>query len=185
MSIENLRDALPDYAKDTRLNLSAVLGQVPGMTDAQMWGTAVACAIATRNAAVQQAVIADAAGKLSDAELQGAKTAASIMAMNNIYYRFLHMLERDDYMKSPAGLRMNGLAQHGADKKDFELWALAVSAINGCGMCIQSHQQKLEKDGVAPDVIRAAVRIAAVLQATAVTLEAEQNTATSALRAAA
>lgn len=174
MSIETLRSALPDYAKDLRLNLSSVLGEVPGMTAAQQWGTALAVAIATRNAQVQQAVAAEAAKRLSAEEQTAARIAAAIMAMNNIYYRSLHLLENESYLKSPAGLRMNAMAQHQANKTDFELWALAVSAVNGCGMCIQSHQKKLVGEGVSDDIIRAAFRIAAVLQAVAITLEAEK-----------
>ena len=175
MSIETLRDALPDYAKDLRLNLSSVLSEGPGMTPAQQWGSALAVAIATRNAAVQKAVAAEAATRLTADEQHAARIAAAIMAMNNIYYRSLHLLENENYLKVPAGLRMNAMAQHNASKVDFELWALAVSAVNGCGMCIQSHQKKLVSEGVSDDVIRAAFRIAAVLQAVAVTLEAQAN----------
>jgi alkyl hydroperoxide reductase subunit D len=87
----------------------------------------------------------------------------------------LHLLENENYLKTPAGLRMNAMAPHSASKVDFELWALAVSAVNGCGMCIQSHQKKLVSEGVSDDTIRAAFRIAAVLFAVAVTLEAEAN----------
>jgi alkyl hydroperoxide reductase subunit D len=172
-NLETLRDALPDYAKDLRLNLGSVLADVPGMTKSQQWGTALAVAIATRNAQVQQAIAAEAATRLSPEEQTAARIAAAIMAMNNVYYRSLHLLEDESYLKSPAGLRMNAMAQHQASKVDFELWALAVSAVNGCGMCIQSHQKKLVAEGVSDDIIRAAFRIAAVLQAVAVTLEAE------------
>ena len=82
MSIETLRDALPDYAKDLRLNLSSVLSEVPGMTPAQQWGSALAVAIATRNAAVQKAVAAEAATRLTPEEQNAARIAAAIMAMN-------------------------------------------------------------------------------------------------------
>src|SRR5580704_17182989 len=135
MSLETLRDALPEYAKDLRLNLSSVLGEVPGMSASAQWGTALAVAIATRNATVQQAIAAEAATRLSLEEQTAARIAAAIMAMNNVYYRSLHLLENEAYLKSAAGLRMNAMAQHGASKIDFELWALAVSAVNGCGMC--------------------------------------------------
>ena len=175
MNLETLRDALPSYAKDLRLNLGSVLADVLGMTKPQQWGTALAVAIATRNPLVQQAIAAEAAAHLSAAENEAARIAAAIMAMNNIYYRSLHLLENETYLKTPAGLRMNAMAQHTASKVDFELWALAVSAVNGCGMCIQSHQKKLVSEGVSDDVIRQAFRIAAVLQAVAVTLEAEAH----------
>ena len=175
MNLETLKSALPEYAKDLRLNLSSVLGEVPGMTAAQQWGTALAVAIATRNAEIQRAMATEASTRLTAEEQNAVRIAAAIMAMNNIYYRSLHLLENENYLKSSAGLRMNAMAQHTASKVDFELWALAVSAVNGCGMCIQSHQKKLASEGVSDDIIRAAFRIAAVLQAVAVTLEAETH----------
>ena len=185
MNLETLKSALPDYAKDLRLNLSSIFGEVPGMTPTQQWGSALAVAMATRNSTVQNAIMAEAAPHLSADEVEAVKIAAAIMAMNNIYYRSLHLLENDSYLKTPAGLRMNAMAQHKASKVDFELWALAVSAVNGCGMCIQSHQKKLVADGVSDDIIRAAFRIAAVLQAVAVTIEVEENMASKDLRQAA
>src|SRR5690606_22595707 len=105
--------------------------------------------------------------------LGAAKTAASIMAMNNVYYRFTHLASAPDYRAMPAKLRMNAMAKPGVDKADFELWSIAVSAINGCGMCIDSHEKVLRQHGVTTDAIQAAVRIAAVVHAVATTLDAE------------
>jgi lipoyl-dependent peroxiredoxin subunit D len=172
MSIETLKNALPDYAKDLKLNLGAVAAEA-ALTDQQRWGALVATAIASRNGAVIQAIEAEAATKLSPEALTAAKTAAAIMAMNNIYYRFVHLVGSEDYRTLPARLRMNALAKPGVDKVDFELWSLAVSAVNGCGLCIESHEKVLREAGVAREAIQGAVRIAAVVHAVAVTLEAE------------
>jgi alkyl hydroperoxide reductase subunit D len=95
--------------------------------------------------------------------------------MNNVYYRFVHLVGQDDYRTMPARLRMNALAKPGVDKADFELWSLAVSAVNGCGLCIESHEKVLRDHGVNRESIQAAVRIAAVVHAVAVTLEAETS----------
>ena len=183
MSVESLKNALPDYAKDLKLNLSSVAAEA-ALTDQQRWGALVATAIASRNGAVIRAIEAEAQAKLSPEALAAAKTAAAIMAMNNVYYRFVHLVGQDDYRTMPARLRMNALAKPGVEKADFELWSLAVSAVNGCGMCIESHEQVLRDHGVAREAVQAAVRIAAVVHAVAVTLEAE-NTATAELAAAA
>ena len=127
----------------------------------------------TRNAAVIAAVNAEFGDKLSPEAANAAKAAAAIMAMNNIYYRFVHLASAADYKTLPARLRMNVIAKPGVEKVDFELWSLAVSAVNGCGMCIDSHEHELRKAGLSAEQIQAAIRIASVVHAVAVTLESE------------
>ncbi len=172
MSLEALRESLPDYAKDLKLNLSALLSETT-LNDTQKAGTFISCAMASRNAKLTKAVMDEFKDKISPEVLNGAKAAAAIMGMNNIYYRFLHLAEHAEYKTMPAKLRMNIIANPGADKMDFELWSLAVSSINGCGMCIESHDAKLRGHGTEPLVIQAAIRIAAVLHAIAGVIEAE------------
>ncbi len=96
------------------------------------------------------------------------------MAMNNVYYRFVHLVESEEYAKLPAKLRMNVMANPGTSKENFELWSLAVSAVNGCGKCLIAHERVLRAHGVTAEQVQAAVRIAAVVHAVAVTLEAEE-----------
>jgi len=172
MSLESLKAALPDYARDLKLNLSSAASE-SSLNDQQRWGTLLASAIASRNPGVIAAVMAEAQANLSDAAVNAAKTAAAIMAMNNIYYRFVHLVGNDAYRTLPARLRMNALANPGVDKKDFELWSLAVSAVNGCGACVAAHERALRDAGASPEAIQAAARIAAVVHAVAVTLETE------------
>ncbi|HJT06288.1 MAG TPA: carboxymuconolactone decarboxylase family protein [Stellaceae bacterium] len=176
MTIDTIRDMLPDYAKDLKLNLSSLLNDNV-LSEQQRWGTLLATALASRNARLVAAVSADAAQHLSPAASTAAKAAASIMAMNNIYYRFTHLASDPDYATMPARLRMNVIANPGVDKADFELWSLAVSAINGCGKCIDAHDQVLRKAGVSRDAIQQAVRIASVIHAVAATLDGEQSLA--------
>jgi lipoyl-dependent peroxiredoxin subunit D len=95
--------------------------------------------------------------------------------MNNIYYRFLHLVEDGEYQTMPARLRMNVIANHGIDKLDFELISLAVSAVNGCGLCVTSHEKKLRQHDVSRESIQSAVRIAATIHAVAGVLEFEQS----------
>jgi alkyl hydroperoxide reductase subunit D len=169
MSIESLKSALPDYAKDLKLNLSNVLA-TPGMTPAQLWGSALAAAIAARNPGVIRAIAEAAAAQVDPATLTAAKTAAAVMAMNNVYYRFVHLAANADYRTMPARLRMNALTGHGAAPLDFELWSLAVSAVNGCGMCIDAHEREVVKKGASKELVQNVVRLAAVVHAVAVTL---------------
>lgn len=171
MSIETLKARVPDFAKDVRLNLSALVND-EGLQGETKWGLVLACAIATRNAEVANAIDAEVSGRLSPAARDAARAAASIMAMNNIYYRFVHLASNKEYGTMPAKLRMNVIGNPGVAKTDFELWSLAVSAINGCGMCIDAHEQVLRQHGVESAAIQAAVRYAAIIASAAVALEA-------------
>jgi len=173
MSIDQLKSRIPDFAKDVRLNLST-LASDETLTPQQKYGLMVACGIASRNPVVKAALEAEAAPHLTPAVLAAAKSAASIMAMNNVYYRFSHLVSNTEYRTMPAKLRMNVIGNPGVDKVDFELWSLAVSAINGCGMCMDSHEAVLKKANVSSEVIQASVRFAAIIQSVAVSLEAAE-----------
>jgi alkyl hydroperoxide reductase subunit D len=173
VSLESLKNALPDYAKDLRLNLSSLMTE-PSLSAEQRGGTFVAAAIASRNPAVTEVMIDAFGPALSSEALAAAKAAASIMAMNNVYYRFTHAIG-GDYPNMPAKLRMNVMARPGVDKATFELWSLAVSAINGCGMCMESHERAVRQHGLTAEQVQAAVRIAAVVHAVAATLDGERD----------
>ena len=172
MSLEALKTAVPEYAKDLKLNLSS-LARETILDDQKKWGTFLASAHAVGVPAVVRAVEAEIADTLSPEAISAAKSAAAIMGMNNVYYRFVHLSSAKDYKTLPAKLRMNVIANPGVDKADFELWSLAVSAINGCGACIDSHEAELRRHGVSADQIQTAVRIASTLNAIAAVLKAE------------
>jgi lipoyl-dependent peroxiredoxin subunit D len=184
MNLDTIRDAIPDYARDLKLNLGSVLSPAgaPGLTPAQAWSVALACALAARNPAFARDLQSAAVAHLDAAHLQAAHAAAAIMGMNNIYYRFLHLVEDGEYQSLPARLRMNVMASPGIDKLDFELLSLAVSAVNGCGLCITSHERKLREHGYTREMIQSAVRIAAVVNAVAGVLEYEQDGRTAGAR---
>lgn len=171
MSIDALKDRIPAFAKDVKLNLSA-LPREDSLTPQQLYGLLVACGITTRNPDVARALEAEATPHLTPQALDAAKAAASIMAMNNVYYRFTHLASNKAYETLPAKLRMTVIGNPGVDKADFELWSLAVSAMNGCGRCIDSHEKVLRDAGIREDQIQAAVRIGAVVASAAVALEA-------------
>ncbi len=173
MSLDAIRDSLPDYARDLKLNLGSVLtpSGAPGLSEKQIWAVAVASAIASRNPDFARKIEALASAQLDGAYLNAARAAAAIMGMNNIYYRFLHLVEDEEYAQLPARLRMNVIGNPGIDKLDFELLSLAVSAINGCGKCIAAHEKQLRKHEVSREAIQSAVRIAATIHAVAGILE--------------
>lgn len=179
MNLNELKAQIPDYAKDIRLNLDSVLSEsgAAGLNQKQIAIIAMASAIASRHAPLTSAITAQFADVLSESEANGARAAAAIMGMNNVYYRFVHLVGDEEYSKLRASLRMNVMANPGCDKVDFELASLAVSAIKGCGMCLESHEKTLRKHEVPALAIQSAARIAAVVHAAAVALEQAQAAA--------
>ncbi len=166
MSLKAFADRLPDYAKDNRLNLTSSLSdQLLG--EERKNGLLLSCAHGSGYKPLVEAAEAEVEGKLSESQANAARGAAALMAMNNVYYRFVHLVANPEYATMPAKLRMNFIASHGIAKDEFELFSLAVSAMNGCGMCIDSHERVLLDHGVKSDVIQSAVRIAATMKALA------------------
>src|SRR5262244_2352562 len=166
-ALESLRAAIPETAKDLRLNLHGVL-QPGSLTKEQIWGVAVASAIASRNPQLRQATLEDALVHVAPEVVEDAKAAAALMGMNNVYYRFRHMIGRDEYTQKPARLRMQRIGHVATNKPDFELFCLAVSAINGCESCIRSHEQVVREGGISEDQVNDAIRIAATFHGAAV-----------------
>ncbi len=166
MSLKTFAEALPDYAKDIRLNLGSLLNDQQ-LGDQRKYGLLLTCAHGSGYKPIVAAAEAEAAGKLSAEAAEAARAAAAVMAMNNVYYRFVHLASNKEYGQLPAKLRMNVLGSPGIDKADFELFSLAVSAMNGCGMCIDSHEKVLKGHGVGAEAIQAAARTAAVIKAAA------------------
>jgi lipoyl-dependent peroxiredoxin subunit D len=176
-TLETIRESLPGYARDLQLNLGTVLTPTgaPGLSERQIWAVALAAASASRNAAFTARLQALAAQHLDAAHVNAAHAAAAIMAMNNVYYRFLHLVEDEEYAKLPARLRMSVIANPGIARADFELLSLAVSAINGCGSCVAAHERQLRQHGLEREAVQSAVRIAATVHAVARVLEGERH----------
>ena len=176
MSIESLKSSLPDYAKDLKLNRGSLMNETL-LSDQQKYGCFLACAHAVGEPQTLKALDAEAADKLSPEAVRAAKAASAIMGMNNVYYRSIHLVSNETYRTIPAKLRMNVIGAPGIDKADFELFSLGVSAVNGCGMCLDAHEAELRKHGLSTEQIQAAIRIGAVVNAVARVLAAEAVTA--------
>jgi alkyl hydroperoxide reductase subunit D len=171
-NLEALRDAMPDFAKDIKLNLGTVLTPegAPELSEAQVAAIALASAYATKHPIIIGAIAGEMTPKMDAAMANAAKAAAAIMGMNNVYYRFVHLSQDEDIKKMPAKLRMNVIGNPGVAKIDFEMMCLAVSAVNGCGMCIEAHNHELLKAGASKLALQSCARIAAVIHAAAAVL---------------
>lgn len=172
-----LVSSIPDAGKDIRLNLQSVLGD-GALSAEQRLGIALACAFVSRNDELQEALLQDAS-KFAPTWTEDAKAAAALMAMNNIFYRFRHMIGKPAYSTMPARLRMQRLSQPQTSKVDFELMCIAVSAIHGCEMCVRSHEHSLMELGASEAQVLDAVRIASVVHAASIALRLDRQASAS------
>jgi len=171
-TIEDLRQRMLEPLRDLKLNLEAATGSGAGSLDAsQRWGVVVAAACASRHAELSNAVIEAARAEVSAQVIEDGVAAAGLMAMNNVYYRFRHLIQKPSYSEMPARLRMTRIARPATNKPDFELFCLAVSAINGCETCLRSHEEAVLSGGLSEAHVHDAVRLAAAVHAAAVSLD--------------
>jgi len=169
-AIERLKARLPEHARDLRINLG-VIATATALTPQQAWGTALTAALTARNAEVVAAIADAAAPYLAADAMFAARGTASIMAMSNVYNRFVHMMGEDsDYAEMPVRLRMQLIGKPGVDPLDFELWCLAAASITGCEHCVRSHEAAVRDRGGSVEQVHEAVRIAAVVHAIALAL---------------
>ncbi len=174
-NLEELKSALPDYAKDIKINLETLLNKENHLLNTkQTFGSALAAAYAIKDKSLITVFENEAKNILLEQEIKAIKTAATIMAMNNVYYRFGHLTHDKEYLQMPAGLRMRGLADHGIEKNDFEIFALSVSIINACSGCIDAHAMQLIKHGLSKAQVQMVAKIAAVINAAAQVLVIER-----------
>jgi alkyl hydroperoxide reductase subunit D len=167
-----LKERIPDYAKDIRLNLDAVLAR-SSLDAADALGAGLAAAYAARSKTIVDAI--RSSGALPEVDVNAALSAAALMGMNNVWYPYVEMAADEDLRTQRAELRMNAYATHGGvDKKRFELFALAASIVGKCHFCVQSHYKMLKENGVTAQQLRDVGRIAAVVAAAALALEAER-----------
>jgi len=163
-----IKITIPNYAKDVKINLTTLINQEKGvLTTKQAFGAALASAHAAKENSLIKILENEVENILSDAELASLRTAAALMAMNNIYYRFAHITSDKEYLHMPVGLRMRGISDHGIDKNDFEVFSLAVSIINGCSGCIDAHANNLIKHGMSKTQVKMVAKIAAVINSVA------------------
>lgn len=166
-----IKSQIPDYAKDIRLNLDAVVAR-SSLEPADALGALLAAAFALRCKSMIDAV--KNSGQLSEADTNAALTAAALMGMNNVWYPYVEMANDNDLKTQRPELRMNAYATHGGvDRKRFELYALAASIVGKCHFCVQSHYKLLKESGLTAQQLRDVGRIAAVASAVAQVLAAE------------
>jgi alkyl hydroperoxide reductase subunit D len=169
-SLETLRERLPEALRYLKLNLPT--GRARGLLGpAQRLGVALSAAAAARHPELRRALLSLTEREVGRPVVEDALAAAALMSMNNVYYRFRHLVGKPSYGEKPARLRMQRIAKPATNKVDFELFCLAVSAVNGCENCIRAHEKVVVDGGLSEDQVHDAIRIAASVHGAAVALE--------------
>lgn len=162
--VDEVKNSIPDYAKDIRLNLDAVINR-SGLAEVDAHACALAAAIMANNGELAYEISMNGP-LMGTPEREAAKTAAALMAMNNTYYPFIEMTGDEQLKGLPAGLRMNAYATHGGvSKVKFEMYALAASVVGKCEFCVKSHYELLKKEGMTVQQLQDVGKIAAVVGA--------------------
>jgi lipoyl-dependent peroxiredoxin subunit D len=162
--VANIKESIPDHSKDIKLNIDAVINR-SGLDLIDAHACALAAAIASGNGELAFEIQMN--GPLMGAEeREAAKTAASLMGQNNVWYPFVEMAGDEGMKGLPAGLRMNAYATHGGvSKKKFEMYSLAASIVGKCHFCVKAHYDTLKKEGMTTQELMSVGRIAAVVTA--------------------
>ena len=169
-ALEAIRAEIPDAAEELRLNLSTVL-EAGLLSPSERWGVAIAVALASRSPRLAEALVASRPEEVSAKTVEDAVAAASLMGMTNLLYRFRHLLGKPSYEHKPTRLRMQRRAKPATTAAAFELFSIAVSAVNACETCVRSHEATLLGHGTTEDQIHDAIRIASVVHGAAVALD--------------
>lgn len=158
--VDTIKETLPDYAKDTRLNIDAVVKRST-LAPEEAEAVALAAAFATGNSKLWTWI----QSQLSDQkEAEAAVVAASLMAMNNTWYPYVEMADDPNLAGLPAQLRMNAIATHGGTTKArFEAYSLSASIVGKCHFCVKAHYETLKKEGYTVEQLRDIGRIASVI----------------------
>ncbi len=161
--MQAIKELIPDFAKDVRINFSSITGDLgaPGLSQTQAHGVLLSAALQLGFDQLSKEIAN--ADTLNEQEVLGVKAAVAIMGMNNIYYRTMHLMSDKEVKSLPAKLRMNVIGSPPNEKINFEIYSLAVSVLSGCGMCINAHVNELKKAGLGNEGVQSIIRIASVV----------------------
>jgi lipoyl-dependent peroxiredoxin subunit D len=161
--VKSVKDSIPDHSKDIKLNVDSVINR-SGLDPVDTHAIAYVAALASGNGGLAFEIEMNSPLFLAEAEREAAKSAASLMGMNNVWYPFVEMAGDESMKGLPAGLRMNAYATHGGvSKKKFEMYSLAASIIGKCHFCVKAHYDTLKAEGMTVQELMAIGRIAAVV----------------------
>lgn len=162
-SLKNLADSDSRYIKDLKLNVKTILkGNKLNSKEVALMGLALAANAANDPLQKFFRKLAEE-NEASVEEIGEAVACASLLSSNNVLYRFRHFVNKETYGQMPARLRMNIMMNPVMGKEFFELVSTAVSAVNGCEMCVASHENSLMELGTSEERVFESIRMASVI----------------------
>ena len=163
--IERIKDSIPDHSKDVKLTFDTVFKSTL-LDEVDAHACAYAAAISAGNGELAYAIESGSVLSQNATVANAAKTAASLMGMNNVYYPFVEMTGDTDLKNTPPGIRMQAYMNHaGVTKVQFEMYALCASVIGKCSHCVKNHYDVLKKEGMTVQQLQHVGKIAAVINA--------------------
>jgi alkyl hydroperoxide reductase subunit D len=162
--LERLMHSEARYIKDLKINVSNMLNS-KNLTKKESYLISLAVAVNQKHEALQQSFTRLALKEgASEEEIAEAISITSLMNVNNVFYRFRHYMDHEYYNQTPAGIKMSIMLNPVSGKEFFELLSLVISALNGCEMCVRSHEDSVKQHGASRDRIFDAVRLGAVIK---------------------
>lgn len=162
-TLDLLEEGKSRYVADLKLNFKNSF-ESDHLTKKEVALLGVALSVNANNRLLRQFFRENAATEgATEAEIAEAVACASLLSANNVFYRFRHFINKEKYNELPARIKMNIMARPVGGKEFFELMSLSVSAVNGCEMCVKSHENSLIELGSKEERIFEAVRLGAVI----------------------
>jgi lipoyl-dependent peroxiredoxin subunit D len=162
--LTQLAEADHRYVKDMRINLTNALSY-PNLNKKESYLLALAVAVNEKNTP-----LIDSFTKLAETEmvtqeeLNEVYACVSLMNVNNVFYRFRHFTKKDYYQQTPAGIKMSIMLNPVLGKEFFELLSLAISAVNGCELCVSAHEQSVMQHGATEARVYDAIRLVSIVK---------------------
>ena len=163
-ALDKLMQCESRYIKDLKINVSNALNSKHlGKKESLLIGFAVA--LNEKNSLLaenfERMAVKEGA---SDAEVAEVIATVSLMSTNNVFYRFRHFMDDEFYTQTQAGIKMTIMMNPVLGKEFFELLSLVISSLNGCEMCVRSHEESVKSHGASKDKIFDAVKLGSVIK---------------------
>ncbi|WP_080057638.1 carboxymuconolactone decarboxylase family protein [Spirosoma aerolatum] len=163
--LDALAQAEHRYLRDLKINLGNVLNSSQNLTKKEAVLLALSVAVNENHQPLVDSLTGVAKQEgASDADVAETIACTSLLSTNNVFYRFRHFVGKDYYQQTQPGIRMSIMMNPVLGKEFFELMSLAVSAVNGCELCVRSHEESVLKHGASEARVFDAIRLASVIK---------------------
>ena len=164
-NMQALLNAESRFIKDLKINVSNAINNTQHLSRKEALLLSLAVAVNEKSKLLQKSFTSLAKEEgATEAEIAEMVACTSLMNTNNVFYRFRHFLGKDFYNNQPAGIKMSIMMNPVTGKEFFELASLVISSINGCEMCVSSHEQSVLQHGSSESKVFEAVKTGAIIR---------------------